>query len=159
MVTQIGNSLLLYFGNIMKNFERSRIFFVVLHGILDFFAVVLLSWTYDDMKSTLTDFLSIMWTLYISISATSLFLMMYVMIKPENSVIKSYMIFTEKFHENTLINIILYIQTMIHFLSNSKIVWFKCPFLLISYFWRAPASSQRIQSRGRQKCPSPKLKS
>merc|ERR1712227_1182678 len=61
--------------NIMGNFERSRIFFVVLHGILDFFAVVLLSWTYGDMKSTLTDFLSIMWTLYISISATSLFLM------------------------------------------------------------------------------------
>ena len=114
MVTQIGNSLLLYFGNIMKNFERSRIFFVVLHGILDFFAVVLLSWTYDDMKSTLTDFLSIMWTLYISISATSLFLMMYVMIKPENSVIKSYMIFTEKFHENTLINIIL-IDLSVHF--------------------------------------------
>ena len=82
MVTQIGNSLLLYFENIMKNFERSRIFFVILHGILDFFAVVLLSWTYDDMISTLTDFLSIMWTLYISISATSLFLMMYVMIKP-----------------------------------------------------------------------------
>ena len=82
MVMQIGNSLLLYFENIMKNFERSRIFFVILHGILDFFAVVLLSWTYDDMISTLTDFLSIMWTLYISISATSLFLMMYVRIKP-----------------------------------------------------------------------------
>ena len=135
MVMQIGNSLLLYFENIMKNFERSRIFFVILHGILDFFAVVLLSWTYDDMISTLTDFLSIMWTLYISISATSLFLMMYVRIKP----------------------IIIYAK--IHFLSNSKMILFKCSFLLISYFWRALASSQRVQSRGRQKCSSLNLRS
>ena len=135
MVMRIGNSLLLYFENIMKNFERSRIFFVILHGILDFFAVVLLSWTYDDMISNLTDFLSIMWTLYISISATSLFLMMYVRIKP----------------------IIIYAK--IHLLSNSKMILFKCSFLLISYFWRALASSQRVQSRGRQKFRCPNLRS
>ena len=60
----------------MKNLEKSRIFFVVLHGVLDFFAVVLLSWTYGDVTANVTDFLSIMWTLYLSISATSLFLMM-----------------------------------------------------------------------------------